>query len=882
MVASAPKAAKVRRVRELTIVMKALSSLKLTVALFAYGIFVVLVGTLAQEEMDIWQVVPLYFRSVVMWVDVNLFFPSAFFPQMPHLNVPLIPMPGGMVVGVLMLLNLAAAHGWRFQMQVKGARLLWGMAALATAALVTTLVIVSGNIGTGIQARPLLSPQQIWFVFCALLVVGWLGSTYGVTRFAWKELAGPPTPKANRSFGLRLLALVVAGYAAWTALVIGLVSGLLAPPTESMRILWQLLQAEAAGLALLGACYILFAKRAGIVLLHGGVVLMMVSELVVARYAIEWQMFLSEGQALNYVRDTRTIELAFINKGSDGETVVAVPRRLLEKNYAENDRLAKAGKPLAPIRDAAGTHELLPADVTVLKYYRNHDVRPPKADEKPLATAGVGREVTAVEARPVTGTDTDRGNDIAAAYIKLTEKKTGRDLGTYLFSQLAEDNVGRAPEEFQQSVEAGGKKYDVLIRYERQYKPYTVKLEDVRKDDYLGSDTPKNYSSDVQLIDPETGMSSKIHIKMNDPLRYRGDTFYQSGYHPPDPRSGLRAESTTLAVVNNVGWMIPYTACMIVVTGLIFQFSVSLKRFLNRRAEEESRMPLAPRHYQLLAMAIAAIVAVGYIGSKLSPPSREKQRFNTVEFGKLPVVSSGRVKPIDTLARNSLRAISNYETLRIKRGDETVKLSAVEWLLDVVTQKEGALDYPVIKVDHPDLIRFFNLQPASKSLYSVRQLADKVPELTEMARAAFQKKESAPETLTTLDRKALELFDRIKVYDTLVEGFSPPRIPPVPSAEERQQDPEEAQHKALAFQQWMIEFPSAIRARQLALLIPIRPEKDDPAQEHWLPYPLAFWEALRSQATKQDASPLTQQFAEMLGAYASDRPTDFQRALTQY
>jgi cytochrome c biogenesis protein ResB len=137
--------------------------------------------------------------------------------------------------------------------------------------------------------------------------------------------------------------------------------------------------------------------------------------------------------------------------------------------------------------------------------------------------------------------------------------------------------VGRSPTRFEQAVEAGGKSYEILLRYERQYKPYTVQLEDVRKDDYLGSNTPKNYSSDVQLIDPENGISSKIHIKMNDPLRYRGDTFYQSGYHAPDPMSGRMVESTTLSVVNNVGWMIPYTACMIVVTGLVFQFSIALR-----------------------------------------------------------------------------------------------------------------------------------------------------------------------------------------------------------------------------------------------------------------------------------------------------------------
>src|SRR5690349_18607463 len=77
-------------------VMRAFASLKLTVALFALGIFVVLVGTLAQQEANIGQVVRSYFHAWVMWVDVNLLFPKAFFQftwngavwSMPHLSVP--------------------------------------------------------------------------------------------------------------------------------------------------------------------------------------------------------------------------------------------------------------------------------------------------------------------------------------------------------------------------------------------------------------------------------------------------------------------------------------------------------------------------------------------------------------------------------------------------------------------------------------------------------------------------------------------------------------------------------------------------------------------------------------------------------------------------
>ncbi len=68
---------------------------------------------------------------------------------------------------------------------------------------------------------------------------------------------------------------------------------------------------------------------------------------------------------------------------------------------------------------------------------------------------------------------------------------------------------------------------------------------------------------------------------MNAPLRYAGETFYQSGFD--DGECAPAVKSTTLQVVTNFGWMIPYVACMIVITGMLAQFLITLGRFLKRR-----------------------------------------------------------------------------------------------------------------------------------------------------------------------------------------------------------------------------------------------------------------------------------------------------------
>ena len=913
----------------LALVMEVLTSLKLTVALFAYGIFVILVGTLAQTEMDIWQVVPLYFRSWVMWLDINLLFPPAFFPGMPRLTydflptlilerfpslvskAPEFPLPGGMFVGVLMLINLGAAHVWRFQMQAKGQRFWAGIGVLGLGVLITMAVIASGNVGTGIQAKPILPPRAIWVLFVGVIAAGWGIATYFFLKYAVYEWTTIRRDRLLTLFRVRLLVLFGQAYLALTVLLALMLTGVLEPKPESMRILWQLLQGTAAGAVLLAGCWLLFAKRAGIVLLHAGVVLMMVNELVVARYAVEWQMTLEEGQAANFARDIRTTELAIIDKSrEDAEQVTVIPRKLLIANLNANRKLIEAGKPPKPIRDKAGTHEALPFDVTVLRHYRNHDLRSPRPGEAVLATVGVGTEIVAVEAPGAKGTDNSSQVDYGALYAKLSEKGSGRDLGTYLFSQLAEDGVGRKPEEFRQTIDVGGTQYDVLLRFARQYKPYTVKLIDVRKDDYTGTDTPKNYSSDVRLVDRETNIDNKIHIKMNDPLRYRGDTFYQSGYHPIDPKQGQFVESTTLAVVSNVGWMIPYIACMIVATGMIFQFGLALDRFLGRRAQEEAQAiaPIKPgqspagvkgavRHAaadgrplplwdgsrgQIIAVSLAAIVAVGYIGSKLRPPKVEEGRMNLVELGKLPVVHSGRVKPLDTLARNSLRALSNYETVRYGKDGEDLEVSAVQWLMDSVTGQPKAYEYRVIKMDSPDLRQLFDLKVQSRHLYSLSQLAEHVDEIRRMAIKAHEKQKKSPESLTQLDRKVIDLDEKLRMFDALLVSFNPPRLPPLPDEQLVKENPAAAQRMVDQFRLEMMDVPQRMKALGVPLLVPAK-GKNENAESGWLPYPTAWLAAyIQARVMQEEPDAAVQHIEALLNAYRQNKPAEFNKALSGY
>ena len=69
---------------------------------------------------------------------------------------------------------------------------------------------------------------------------------------------------------------------------------------------------------------------------------------------------------------------------------------------------------------------------------------------------------------------------------------------------------------------------------------------------------------------------------MNHPLRYRGETFFQSGFEEGD-------KATVLQVVYNPSFVAPYIACVIVSLGLIIQFATHFAGFLHRRKTDSAQ-----------------------------------------------------------------------------------------------------------------------------------------------------------------------------------------------------------------------------------------------------------------------------------------------------
>lgn len=303
-------------------------------------------------------------------------------------------------------------------------------------------------------------------------------------------------------------------------------------------------------------------KRAGIILTHAGLIMLIVGEVLTGVFAVEWLMQLDEGQSANYAEDSRVVELAIVDPAPEGhDAVVVIPESILASHVDQN-----------PIVD-----DRMPFGVQVLAWMPNsvlegpNQAGPTRWQANP-ATDGMGEMMLVGPRPPVSGVDMGAG-DQPSAYIRLT--RDGQTLGTWLVSL----NFERVSVEKRQPVTVGDKTYLIELRNVRDYKPYTVTLIDFRHDKFIGTNTPKNYSSEVRLVDPTTNDDRTVVIKMNHPLRHRplnarGETLYQSGY--------MGETTTILQIVRNPSWLLPYIACSLVTLGLIVHFGVMLMKFVER------------------------------------------------------------------------------------------------------------------------------------------------------------------------------------------------------------------------------------------------------------------------------------------------------------
>lgn len=831
-------------------VLRALGSLKITVTLFVFAILIVLVGTLAQDDETLVEVKREYFNAWIASVPLDVFVPSTL---IAHSRIPgAIPMPGGALIGVLLMINLIAAKVTRFTIFARGMKLLAGIIVSALGAVLVTAVIMTGHAADGLQGKPPVTYDQLWtLVKVGLVVISAASATFAILS------TGP------RLFKIPLWAFV----GICSAMSITLFTTELRLDDPGLRIVWQLAQATVASCVVLAGFLILFGKRGGNMLIHVGIALLMVGQFVFGDRQIEQKVFLYEGGTSNVTHIPDQLEIAFIDTSdAQSDSVTVIPDARIRA------ALSADGK----IDDPA-----LPFVVRIDKWMRNARLES-GTDPDHKVTVGTGLVQKVVEIAPNGGAKS--APNFAAAYVTLLDRKTDQPIESLLLAQEVNDGgqMFRNGSDKYESLSLLGKPMEIALRYRKEYKPYNITLKDVTRRDYANSNTPRDYSSVISIRNAETGEEVTEKTWMNNPVRFGGETFYQSDYFPVMLPNGTVAEGSGLQVVKNAGWVIPYVCCMMVMVGMISHFAGTFLRFANRFAREQaSNEKLFSRNffvYGAVGLAIAASFGIdGLRGSKYGVVEAD-----WASIGKLPVKQDGRVKPLDTVAGYILQSLSEpvFGGVAYVRDSDGNKRSQVEWLLGVMTDVPWTKDAEVFRVYAKEVRELLDLDESRSNFrYSYNEITKnreaffaEIDKLREKSRAQIE--------FNFREQKISDFYQKLTSYELLSAAYEEPSLPQLDSNKE-----EDLQRALMRLDELDRRYKIIEDMKPLALIPPASKNKNGEEKQSdlsWVAYGPARFDSILQKVRKIEPNPAIESLHNLLEAVRSQNGREINQAARMY
>jgi len=307
-------------------------------------------------------------------------------------------------------------------------------------------------------------------------------------------------------------------------------------------------------------------KKSGIVLTHAGVALLIISGFLTAYLQEENFMWINVGGQSNYIESFHDMDLVFIDHTDpQTDTVVSIPVSHLTPGETVSN-------------------PALPFSVKTVFYYPNSDIGT-KREYPNLAEIPADHGIATIRdlrVAQVRYTYANEAANLPSAVISLATPQG--PLGNWLVSawldpqtmqQIYETVPPIYASHSPQTFTVDGHTWEVTLRPRREYLPYTLKLNKFVHDLYPGTMVPKNFESDVQLVNAANHEDRPVLIYMNHPLRYGGLTFYQQSF-------GAADQASKLQVVRNPGAPLPYIAVALVGVGMIIQFVLSLLAHLRR------------------------------------------------------------------------------------------------------------------------------------------------------------------------------------------------------------------------------------------------------------------------------------------------------------
>jgi ABC-type transport system involved in cytochrome c biogenesis permease subunit len=306
-----------------------------------------------------------------------------------------------------------------------------------------------------------------------------------------------------------------------------------------------------------------------------------------------------------------------------------------------------------------------------------------------------------------------------------------------------------------------------------------------------------------------------------------------------------------------------------------------------------------------LLVGLAAVVAV--IASWR--PARNAGAFDLVGFGRLPVVTNGRVKPIDTVARTTLLVLQGRQRVSTPERAEPFVQSPTEWLLDVCFRPEKADTYPTFAIDNTELLSLLGKSddqlritypdpvkntlavvgflPSRHRRFSYRDLEPHLQTIDEQAKLA---EPVEAQGRSAFQRAVLQLRNAVLTYQRLKFSFVSPETTDFLHELTQFQDGLETgvaavrakqanePHDAAAAQRMLDAGQRYLRMSEMATLLPVPPTEPAAAANGWKNAGDALLETFQT----GHVNPYVLTYAGLARTWRAGQPAEFNHIVTLY
>ena len=130
----------------------------------------------------------------------------------------------------------------------------------------------------------------------------------------------------------------------------------------------------------------------------------------------------------------------------------------------------------------------------------------------------------------------------------------------------------------------------------------------------------------------------------------------------------------------------------------------------------------------------------------------------------IPIQEQGRIKPLDTYARN--QALAFYGKRKIKHEE----ISAIDWMIDLFIHPEKGLEQKIFNIRSPDIVNALDLEWTNNlHKYSYSEIFPGIQNQLPLISSIFDKKE---EDRDLFDNQLVELYQNIMKYRQIASSLS--------------------------------------------------------------------------------------------------------------